>query len=72
MDPGSQATRAWVGWGAGKGFIKAHVVVAGYGDFHFEDEIKGGGWTGGRFEEVLHDLGTGIAGVVASHRERPQ
>ncbi|MBL8726097.1 MAG: DUF4410 domain-containing protein [Planctomycetes bacterium] len=69
LDPGSQAARYFVGFGAGTGRISAQVDVAGHGSFRMNAKITGGAWGGG-FEGVLEELGASAANHLADARQR--
>jgi len=73
MDPGSQAARYWVGFGAGacKTGISGEIVDAGTGEvlIRFEQERRSGvGSAGGDYEELfdrnLEQIGEDIAGLL--------
>jgi hypothetical protein len=73
MDPGSQAARYWVGFGAGasKTGLSGQIIDAGTGDVlvKFEQERRSGvGSAGGDYEELfdrnLEQIGEDIAGLI--------
>ncbi|MBK8098167.1 MAG: DUF4410 domain-containing protein [Planctomycetes bacterium] len=69
LDPGSQAARAWVGFGAGTGRITAQVAPSTHGSFRMNGKITGGSW-GGRFEDVMATLGEAIADHLADRVQK--
>lgn len=69
LDPGSQAARAWVGFGAGTGSITALVEPSTHGSFRINGKITGGSW-GGRFEDVMATLGETIADHLADRAQK--
>jgi hypothetical protein len=69
LDPGSQAARYFVGFGAGTGKISALVDVAGHGSFRMNAKITGGAW-GGSFEGVLKELGASAADHLADAKKQ--
>lgn len=69
LDPGSQAARYWVGFGAGTGRISALVTVAGHGSYRMNAKITGGAW-GGSFEGVLKELGESAADHLAKAQKK--
>jgi hypothetical protein len=64
LNPGSQALRYWVGFGAGTGRAVATVKVGGHGEFKVQDKISGG-WFGGSINSVMKVLGKAAADHIA-------
>ncbi len=64
INPGSQAARWFVGFGAGKGFINAEVRVGSRGTFKIRQAIVGGAF-GGSFKTNCAELGEAAAHHVS-------
>jgi len=73
VDEGSQAARMFVGFGAGKARIQAHVkfVDAKSGEVQFESDVKAsmsGGWVGGKAVGVAKNLAKAITKLAKQHQ----